>query len=146
MNHKIFIFILFSSYSCNDEHNRASRYCRPPVITLASKAMVNNAQQRVASPCTIFGGGPTFNNRNENENNRLNSNTNTISNNNNTNSNLAPKMGRRLERMSSAPSIPLTPKSCLRKSCLHKPSTDSVELTDKDTNTQATTKCSENNG
>ncbi|XP_058985119.1 protein phosphatase 1 regulatory subunit 3B isoform X1 [Musca domestica] len=130
------------SLNCNDEHNRASRYCRPPVITLASKAMVNNAQQRVASP--NFGGTSS------NDNNRLNSTSNSNTNNSNAQykaniTSFMPEMGRRLERMTSAPTLPMTPKSCLRrKSCLHKSSTESIEVTDKDTNTD--TKCSENNG
>ena len=109
---------LFSS-SCNDEHNRASRYCRPPVITLASKAMVNNAQQRATSP--IFG---TSNNAN-----RFNTNNTPIQN------NYTPsEMGRRIERVVSAPLLLQQPKSCLRrKSCLHKSTPSSIEVTDKST-------------
>lgn len=104
--------------------------------------MVNNAQQRVASP--NFGGTSS------NDNNRLNSTSNSNTNNSNAQykaniTSFMPEMGRRFERMSSAPTLPMTPKSCLRrKSCLHKSSTESIEVTDKDTNTD--TKCSENNG
>lgn len=43
----LFSFPLASSY--NDETNRASRYCRPQVITLASKAMANSAAAAFAS-------------------------------------------------------------------------------------------------
>ncbi|XP_075163935.1 glycogen binding subunit 70E isoform X2 [Haematobia irritans] len=90
--------------------------------------MVNNAQQRVASPSF---GAPTSNYIN----NRLNSN----------NNNTTTEMGRRLERMYSTPNLSAMPKSCLRrKSCLHKSSNETVEVTDKDTNTDDTQKCSEN--
>lgn len=103
--------------------------------------MVNNAQQRGASP--IFG---TTNNSNSSSNNNNNNNRlNNSSNNNNssfnqfnnvttTNSN---DMGRRLQRMVSAPVLQGQPKSCLRrKSCLHKSTADSVEVTDKNTDTE----------
>ncbi|KNC31879.1 hypothetical protein FF38_10637 [Lucilia cuprina] len=127
------------SINCNDEHNRASRYCRPQVITLASKAMVNNAQQRSTSPNFGSTNTITSNNRLINNNN-FNSAFNQFSSNttNNSSSNTAPDMGRRLERMVSAPLLQAQPKSCLRrKSCLHKSTADSVEVTDKNTDTDS---------
>lgn len=88
---------LFFTYSYNDEANRASRYCRPQAVTLASKAMVNNAanaSQGQQMP-TKTGGTPLG---------------------------VGSRSGRSyLERMVSAPLLNTQPKSCLsRKSCLHK--------------------------
>lgn len=85
------------TYSYNDEANRASRYCRPQAVTLASKAMVNNAanaSQGQQMP-TKTGGTPLG---------------------------VGSRSGRSyLERMVSAPLLNTQPKSCLsRKSCLHK--------------------------
>ncbi|XP_013116065.1 protein phosphatase 1 regulatory subunit 3C isoform X2 [Stomoxys calcitrans] len=95
--------------------------------------MVNNAHQRVASPSF---GGPTSNSAN----NRPNSNTNSYS-----TTNIMPEMGRRLGRMNSTPLMSTMPKSCLRrKSCLHKSSQETVEITDKDTNTNETPQCETN--
>ncbi|XP_037933033.1 protein phosphatase 1 regulatory subunit 3B isoform X2 [Teleopsis dalmanni] len=83
------------SLNYNDEPNRTSRYCRPQVITLASKAMVNNAANVTAAATRRS--APNRNNFNGNS---------------------------FLERMLSAPIIPTQPKSCLsRKSCLHKNNT-----------------------
>lgn len=93
--------------------------------------MVNNAHQRSTSP--------NFDSTNNTTSNRL------IGNNfNNPNSfnqfsnssNFAPDMGRRLERVVSAPLLHMQPKPCLRrKSCLHKSTPASVEVTDKNTDT-----------
>lgn len=84
-------------FSYNDEANRASRYCRPQAVTLASKAMVNNASnasQGQQMPAKT-GGTPLG---------------------------VGSRSGRSyLERMVSAPLLNAQPKSCLsRKSCLHK--------------------------
>ncbi|XP_017488909.1 PREDICTED: ras-interacting protein RIP3, partial [Rhagoletis zephyria] len=120
----IFYFV-FCSY--NDEANRASRYCRPQVITLASKAMANSAaaafashqlqqqqhqqqhyqqhyqqqqqQQQARLPITVTAGG----------------------------CGMASHEGRihgGLPRALSAPIIQMQPKSCLsRRSCLHRSTT-----------------------
>ncbi|XP_044317467.1 protein phosphatase 1 regulatory subunit 3B [Drosophila rhopaloa] len=91
------------SLNYNDEPNRASRYCRPQVITLASKAMVNNASAAVQGQkagATPLGVGS--------------------------------RSGRSyLERMASAPLLTNQPKSCLsRKSCLRKSQNSSASSTD----------------
>ncbi|XP_030385655.1 protein phosphatase 1 regulatory subunit 3B [Scaptodrosophila lebanonensis] len=105
----------------NEEANRASRYCRPQVITLASKAMVNNAfntasamqqQQQQPSPkaATANVGATPLG--------------------------FGSRSGRSyLERMMSAPMLNKQPKSCLsRKSCLHQGnnSENSESQTDSD--------------
>ncbi|XP_023171441.1 protein phosphatase 1 regulatory subunit 3C [Drosophila hydei] len=82
----------------NDEPNSiSSRYCRPQAVTLASKAMVNNASNAAQGQQlpTKTGGTPLG---------------------------VGSRSGRSyLERMVSAPSLNTQPKSCLsRKSCLHK--------------------------
>ncbi|KAH8264794.1 hypothetical protein KR038_001256 [Drosophila bunnanda] len=86
------------SLNYNDEPNRASRYCRPQVITLASKAMVNNAS------AAVQGQGP----------NQQKTGATPLG--------VGSRSGRSyLERMASAPLLTSQPKSCLsRKSCLHK--------------------------
>lgn len=86
------------SLNYNDEPNRASRYCRPQVITLASKAMVNNAS------AAVQGQGPSQQKAGA------------------TPLGVGSRSGRSyLERMASAPLLTNQPKSCLsRKSCLHK--------------------------
>lgn len=82
----------------NDEANRAARYCRPQAVTLASKAMVNNASNAASQgqQMPIKTGGTPLG--------------------------VGSRSGRSyLERMVSAPSLNTQPKSCLsRKSCLHK--------------------------
>ncbi|XP_060653111.1 protein phosphatase 1 regulatory subunit 3C [Drosophila nasuta] len=90
----------------NDEPNRASRYCRPQAVTLASKAMVNNASNAAQGqqlPAKT-GGTPLG---------------------------VGSRSGRSyLERMVSAPSLNTQPKSCLsRKSCLHKSNQSSTNQT-----------------
>ncbi|KAM7357319.1 glycogen binding subunit 70E isoform 2-T6 [Cochliomyia hominivorax] len=99
--------------------------------------MVNNAQQRSASP--IFG-TTNSNNTNNNSNNSFKTTTfNSSLNQFNNISNTSPDMGRRLQRMVSAPVLPAQPKSCLRrKSCLHKSTPESVEVQDKNTDTDKT--------
>ncbi|KAH8366780.1 hypothetical protein KR200_006986 [Drosophila serrata] len=86
------------SLNYNDEPNRASRYCRPQVISLASKAMVNNAS------AAVQGQGP----------NQQKAGATPLG--------VGSRSGRSyLERMASAPLLTNQPKSCLsRKSCLHK--------------------------
>lgn len=101
-----FIFIIFSyfsTFSYNDEPNRAPRYYRPQVITLASKAMVNNASAAVQGQ----GQGP----------NQQKAGATPLG--------VGSRSGRSyLERMASAPLLTSQPKSCLsRKSCLHKTTT-----------------------
>ncbi|KAH8307419.1 hypothetical protein KR044_011700 [Drosophila immigrans] len=90
----------------NDEPNRASRYCRPQAVTLASKAMVNNASNAAQGQQlpTKTGGTPLG---------------------------VGSRSGRSyLERMVSAPSLNTQPKSCLsRKSCLHKSNQSSTKPT-----------------
>ncbi|KAH8371583.1 hypothetical protein KR093_008097 [Drosophila rubida] len=90
----------------NDEPNRASRYCRPQAVTLASKAMVNNASNAAQGQQlpTKTGGTPLG---------------------------VGSRSGRSyLERMVSAPSLNTQPKSCLsRKSCLHKSNQSSSNQT-----------------
>ncbi|SPP76077.1 protein phosphatase 1 regulatory subunit 3C isoform X1 [Drosophila guanche] len=81
----------------NDEPNRASRYCRPQVISLASKAMVNNASAAIqCQPGHQKAGATPLG--------------------------VGSRSGRSyLERMASAPHLFNQPKSCLsRKSCQHK--------------------------
>ncbi|XP_065360678.1 protein phosphatase 1 regulatory subunit 3B-B isoform X2 [Calliphora vicina] len=99
--------------------------------------MVNNAQQRATSPNF----GSTNNITNNNTNNRVISNNfNNSFTQFNISSNTSPDMGRRLERMVSAPLLQAQPRSCLRrKSCLHKSTPASVEVTDKNTDTDVFT-------
>nr|XP_016934700.1 protein phosphatase 1 regulatory subunit 3C [Drosophila suzukii] len=88
------------SLNYNDEPTRASRYCRPQVITLASKAMVNNAS------AAVQGQGQSASQQKAGA----------------TPLGVGSRSGRSyLERMASAPLLTSQPKSCLsRKSCLHK--------------------------
>ncbi|XP_017863875.1 PREDICTED: protein phosphatase 1 regulatory subunit 3C [Drosophila arizonae] len=115
----------------NDEPNSLSaRYCRPQAVTLASKAMVNNASNAAQGqqlPAKT-GGTPLG---------------------------VGSRSGRSyLERMVSAPALNTQPKSCLsRKSCLHKanqlpsiPSTDaapteSAEPTDASSDSDGLASC-----
>ncbi|EDV39220.1 uncharacterized protein Dana_GF25195, isoform A [Drosophila ananassae] len=93
------------SLNYNDEPNRPlpPRYYRPQVITLASKAMVNNASAAVQGQ----GQGPSQQKAGA------------------TPLGVGSRSGRSyLERMASAPLLTSQPKSCLsRKSCLHKSKT-----------------------
>ncbi|KAH8259263.1 hypothetical protein KR026_001182 [Drosophila bipectinata] len=88
------------SLNYNEEANRTPRYYRPQVITLASKAMVNNASAAVQGQ----GQGPSQQKAGA------------------TPLGVGSRSGRSyLERMASAPMLVSQPKSCLsRKSCLHK--------------------------
>ena len=96
--------------------------------------MVNNAQQRASSP--IFGTTNNNSNRMTVNNNSSNTALTQLFN----NANISNDMGRRLERMVSAPVLPVQPKSCLRrKSCQQKTIPASKEITDKDTDTNTVT-------
>ena len=61
-----------------DDHNRSSIYCRPQIMTLASKVIVNNASSNAAQ--RMVRGGRSY-----------------------------------LDRMASAPTLPVQPKSCLSR-------------------------------
>lgn len=94
--------------------------------------MVNNAQQRASSP--IFGTTNNNNNRMTISNNSSNTALTQLYN----SANISNDIGRRLERMVSAPVLPVQPKSCLRrKTCLQNSSPAAVEVTDKNTNTES---------
>ncbi|CAD7005239.1 unnamed protein product [Ceratitis capitata] len=119
-----------SSY--NDETNRASRYCRPQVITLASKAMANSA-------AVAFANHQQLNQQTHNQSQQqyqqslYNNNTSPYQQQQQQQQTRLPitvtagsinsREGRvigGLPRALSAPVIQLQPKSCLsRKSCLH---------------------------
>ncbi|XP_030571701.1 protein phosphatase 1 regulatory subunit 3B [Drosophila novamexicana] len=115
----------------NDEPNTiASRYCRPQAVTLASKAMVNNASNAAQGqhlPAKT-GGTPLG---------------------------VGSRSGRSyLERMVSAPLLQTQPKSCLsRKSCLHKSnqsfsiaSTDAAPTEHDDVTDSSSNSSSDSNG
>uniref|UniRef100_A0A1B0C5W9 CBM21 domain-containing protein n=1 Tax=Glossina palpalis gambiensis TaxID=67801 RepID=A0A1B0C5W9_9MUSC len=109
------------SINCNDEHNRASRYCRPQVITLASKTMVKKAQQRATSPVFKKTKNSSTDIMDINRPRELDHTNGTLRN----TIQIAPK----------------TPKSCLRrKSCLQETASRAAsfgiqQITDKDTDT-----------
>ncbi|KAL7733006.1 hypothetical protein ACLKA6_002811 [Drosophila palustris] len=112
----------------NEEANRSARYCRPQaVVTLASKAMVNNASSAAHGQQmpTKTGGTPLG---------------------------VGSRSGRSyLERMVSAPLLNTQPKSCLsRKSCLHKSnqsfSNSSTDASSPTETADVTDSCNSSNG